>query len=53
MQDATDVFDEVENDVGMKKLWQAYQKKFTYASDIPWEEIMQSVRALHQKAVSI
>lgn len=53
LQDATDVFDEVENDVGMKKLWQAYQKKFTYASDIPWEEIMQSVRALHQKAVSI
>lgn len=53
LQDATDVFDEVENDVGMKKLWQAYQKKFSYASDIPWEEVMQSVRALHQKAVSI
>lgn len=53
LQDATDVFDEVENDVGMKKLWQSYQKKFSYASDIPWEEVMQSVRALHQKAASI
>lgn len=53
LQDATDVFDEVENDVGMKKLWQAYQKKFSYASDIPWEEVMQSVRALHQNTVSI
>lgn len=53
LQDATDVFDEVENDVGMKKLWQSYQKKVSYASDIPWEEVMQSVRALHQKAASI
>lgn len=53
LQDATDVFDEVENDVGMKKLWQSYQKKFSYASDIPWEEVMQSVSALHQKAASI
>lgn len=53
LQDATDVFDEVENDVRMKKLWQSYQKKFSYASDIPWEEVMQSVSALHQKAASI
>lgn len=53
LQDATDVFDEVENDVGIKKLWQSYQKKFSYASDIPWEEVMQSVSALHQKAASI
>lgn len=53
LQDATDVFDEVENDADMTKLWQAYQKKFSYASDIPWEEVMRSVRALHQKAVSI
>lgn len=50
LQDATDVFDEVENDAGMQKLWQTYQKKFSYASEISWKDVMQSVRMLNQKA---
>lgn len=50
LQDATDVFDEVENDAGMLKLWRAYQKKFSYASEISWEDVMQSVRGLYGKA---
>ncbi len=27
-------FDEVENDLVMQKLWEAYCKKFSYASDL-------------------
>lgn len=49
MQDAAEVFDEVESDTGMQRLWQAYQKKFSYASEISWEEVMQSVRRLYRK----
>ncbi len=49
LQDALDVFDEVKNDTIMQKLWQAYQKKFSYASEISWEEVIKSVRALYQK----
>lgn len=53
LQDSADVFDEVENDAVMQKLWQSYQKKFSYASEISWEEVMQSVRVLYRKAISI
>ena len=51
LHDATDVFNEVEHDAVMQKLWQAYQKKFSYASEISWEEVMQSVRGLYQIAI--
>ncbi|MEG1426865.1 MAG: nucleotidyl transferase AbiEii/AbiGii toxin family protein, partial [Oscillospiraceae bacterium] len=53
LQDAVEVFNEVESDVGMQKLWQAYQKKFSYASDILWADVMQSARELYQKATAI
>ena len=53
LHDATDIFNEVEHDAVMQKLWQAYQKKFSYASEISWEEVMQSVRELYQMAISI
>lgn len=53
LQDAVEVFNEVESDVGMQKLWLAYQKKFSYASEISWQEVMQSVRTLYRKAISI
>lgn len=53
LQDAADVFNEIENDAGMQGLWQAYQKKFSYAAEVSWKDVMQSVRALYQKAVSI
>ena len=53
LQDAIEIFHEVESDTGMQKLWQAYQKKFSYASEISWEEVMKSARELYQKAVAI
>lgn len=50
LQDAIDVFDEIENDAVMQNLWQVYQKKFSYASEISWKEVMQSVKTLYRKA---
>ena len=36
LADAPAAFDEVEADPNMEKLWQAYQKKFSYAADLSW-----------------
>lgn len=48
LKDAVEIFDEVEQDATMQKLWGSYQKKFTYAADISWEAVMASVRRLYQ-----
>ena len=42
-----DNFDEVENSPIMQNLWTAYQKKFSYASDLSWDTIMAAVRKLY------
>ena len=47
LKDAQEIFDEVQNDLGMEKLWKSYQKKFSYAADISWETVMESVRELY------
>lgn len=47
LKDAQAIFDEVQNDFNMEKLWKSYQKKFSYASDISWEMVMDSVRELY------
>ena len=39
LNQAEEVFDEVENDSVMQKLWEAYRKKFSYASDLEWEDV--------------
>jgi predicted nucleotidyltransferase component of viral defense system len=38
------IVDEVENSSVMENLWLAYQKKFSYVSEITWKTIMESVR---------
>ena len=48
LKDAQEIFDEVQNDLGMEKLWKSYQKKFSYAADIAWETVMESVRELYR-----
>lgn len=47
LKDAQTIFDEVQNDSNMKNLWKSYQKKFSYAADISWEMVVESVRALY------
>jgi len=47
MKDAASVFDEVEESLVMEKLWQSYQKNYSYAADISWHTVMDSVRAFY------
>ena len=49
LSEAAEVFDEVETSPEMEKLWTAYTKKFSYASDLTWHEVMASVRSLYQQ----
>lgn len=48
--DALEVCDEVEASPAMQKLWTAYQKKFSYAADLPWHTVMDSIRSLYKLA---
>ena len=56
LNQAEEVFDEVENDSVMQKLWEAYRKKFSYASDLEWDVIMKVIRRLYvlcEKGISL
>lgn len=53
MQEAEAVFDEVEESPVMEKLWQSYQKNYSYATDLSWHTVMDSVRALYRAGGSI
>lgn len=46
LDSAGEVFDELEQSPIMQHLWADYCKKFSYASDIEWSAVMQSVRTL-------
>ena len=50
LADAPAAFDEVEADPNMEKLWRAYQKKFSYAADLSWHTVMESIRNLYRLA---
>ena len=47
LANAIEVCNEVEESPAMEKLWKAYQKKFSYASDLPWHTVMDSIRTLY------
>lgn len=47
LNQANEVFDEVENNLAMQKLWEAYRKKFFYAADLEWTMIMKEIRELY------
>lgn len=56
LNQAEEVFDEVENDSVMQKLWEAYRKKFSYTSDLEWDVIMKAIRRLYvlcEKGISL
>ncbi|SFI02343.1 Predicted nucleotidyltransferase component of viral defense system [Selenomonas ruminantium] len=53
LADAVAALDEIEADMNMVKLWAAYQKKFSYASDVTWNSIMTSVRSLFKLVQSV
>ena len=47
LAEATQIFDEVKNSPVMQSLWTAYQKKFSYASNLSWDTIMAAVQNLY------
>lgn len=53
MQKAEAIFDEVEESPVMEKLWQSYQKNYSYAADLSWHTVMDSIRALYRTGGSV
>lgn len=47
---ALDICNEIEESPAMEKLWTAYQKKYSYAADLSWHMVMNSIRDLYQMA---
>ena len=47
LDQAEEVFVEVETNPVMQKLWEAYRKKFSYASDLEWNAIMGAIHRLY------
>ena len=41
-----DILDEIEEDRIMNNMWEKYKLSSFYVNDIPWEEVMKSVRTL-------
>ena len=48
IEDIDEVFDEIQSSSVMENLWEAYQKNYSYAADIPWHTIMKSIRTLYE-----
>ena len=48
MQEAEEVFEDVMESMVMQKLWISYQKKFLYAQEIDWNNIMASVLEVYR-----
>lgn len=49
LSESEEVFDEIEDSDAMQKLWKSYQKKFSYAADITWHSVMESIRCMYRK----
>lgn len=50
LDEAKEVFAEVEDSPVMQQLWTAYRKKFSYAADLEWHTVMKAVRKLYSLA---
>ena len=46
LADAEERLDEIEENPVMRKLWNAYQKKFSYAADLEWSTVMVAAHKL-------
>ena len=50
MKDAGKVLVTVKNSLLMQDLWKRYQRRFSYAEDYSWDDVIQSARKLAQEA---
>ncbi len=46
IKDTNMIISEIRDSEEMKKLWKSYQKKYNYANDIAWDEIVDAVQKL-------
>lgn len=46
------ILQEVRQNGDMQKLWRNYQKKYSYAADLGWDTVMDSVTTLYNKAAT-
>lgn len=53
LSESIQVFDEVENSPIMQTFWMAYQKKFSYASDLSWDAVMAAIRKLYDNCIVV
>lgn len=49
MKRGTLILNQVYRDIDMQKLWCNYQKKFDYAANCSWDEVMESIQNLFRK----
>lgn len=49
MQDGNDILQEISESEIMQNLWKNYQRKFSYAEDISWKQIMEAIQSLFCK----
>ncbi|MEY8308838.1 nucleotidyl transferase AbiEii/AbiGii toxin family protein [Erysipelotrichaceae bacterium 51-3] len=47
--EGTRIITAVEKDTQLRHLWKSYQKKYSYAADISYEDIIESVKHLYRK----
>ena len=47
LTDAKNVLGEVENSQAMQKLWESYCRRFSYATDLEWNVIIEAIRDLY------
>lgn len=45
------IFEEIEHNNGMIKLWEAYRKKYSYTSKITWSMVMSVMKELNQMII--
>lgn len=48
-EEAPNIMSAVNKDVQLHKLWNSYQKKYPYAADISYEDVMDSIKLLWSK----
>lgn len=53
LAEAGEVMDEVENSPVLQRLWTAYQKKFSYAAELDWGNVIMAVRELCAEQIDI
>ena len=47
ISDARQVFDTIENSLVLQRLWEGYQKKFSYAEGIMWSDVLKCIEQLY------